>query len=109
MTITNQEAERMVRAGVEALRSGRASEARSLFEQLTGTGRANIQIWLLLATTCRALEDDAAEEAAIDSGLKLEPRALRAHIMKADCRRKAADDRGALNYYRSALMLAEGP
>jgi len=108
MSITNQEAERMVRAGAEALRSGRSPEARRLFEQLTATGRANIQIWLLLAAACRAQGDGPAEEAAIDAGLKLEPRSLRAHIMKADCRRRSSDDRGAISYYRSALMLAEG-
>jgi aspartyl/asparaginyl beta-hydroxylase (cupin superfamily) len=108
MSITNQEAEHMVRGGVEALRGGRPADARNLFERLTATGRANIQIWLLLASACRALGDDPAEEEAIDAGLKLEPRALRAHIMKADCRRKAGDERGAINYYRSALLLAEG-
>ena len=56
--LSNQEAERLVREGAEALRQGRPSEARELFRTVTDTGRANGQIWLLLATACRA-ENDA--------------------------------------------------
>jgi aspartyl/asparaginyl beta-hydroxylase (cupin superfamily) len=100
--------ERIAREGVEALRLGRAAEARSRFEQVTMSGRANIQIWLLLATACRAQGDAAAEEAALDRVLEIEPRTVRAHIMKADCRLKAGDDRSAQHYYRSALHSAEG-
>lgn len=100
--------ERIAREGVEALRLGRAAEARSRFEQVTESGRANLQIWLLLATACRAQGDAAAEEAALDRALEIEPRTVRAHIMKADCRLKAGDDRSAQHYYRSALHSAEG-
>lgn len=102
------DAERLAREGVEALRLGRAAEARSRFEQVAEAGRANIQIWLLLATACRALGDAAAEEAALDRALEIEPRATRAHIMKADCRLQAGDERSAQHYYRSALHSAEG-
>jgi len=100
--------ERIAREGVEALRLGRAAEARSRFEQVTQSGRANIQIWLLLATACRAQGDAAAEETALDRALEIEPRTTRAHIMKADCRLKAGDERSAQHYYRSALHSAEG-
>lgn len=108
MQLANQEAERLVREGVDALRQGRAAEARSRFERLTQTGRANVQIWLLLATACRGQGDVAAEEAALDQLLTLEPRLLRAHIMKGDCRAKAGDDRAALSFYESARLLADG-
>ena len=67
MQLSTQEAERLVKDGVDALRSGRAAEARSCFERVTQSGRANSQIWLLLATACRAAEDAAGEEAAIDA------------------------------------------
>ena len=108
MQISNKEAERLVREGADALRQGRPGEARTRFEKITGTGRANGQIWLLLATACRAQGDAAGEEAALDGLLALEPRAVRAHIMKADCRAKAASRQtkclaAAEEAYRAAL------
>jgi aspartyl/asparaginyl beta-hydroxylase (cupin superfamily) len=104
--LSDQEAERLVRDGADALRQGRPREARERFERLTREGVANAQIWLLLAAACRGEEDLAGEEAAVDRLLALEPRLLRGHLMKARCREKAADERGALNFYESALMLA---
>jgi hypothetical protein len=106
--LTDREAERLVRDGADALRQGRPREARERFERLTGEGRANAQIWLLLAAACRAEGDWAGEESAVDRLLALEPRLLRGHLMKARCREKAADDREALYFYESALALASG-
>ncbi len=108
MQLSNQEAERLVRQGVDALRQGRAAEARDLLQKVTQTGRANAQIWLLLATASRTAEDWAGQEAALDKLLALEPRLLRAHIMKGDCRARAGDDRGALGFYESARLIAGG-
>lgn len=104
--LSEQEAERLVRSGFQALQAGAVREARERFEQLTQTGRANAQIWLLLATACRAEGDAAGEEAALDQVLAIEPGAVRAHIMKADCRLKAGDEPGALRFYRSGLLRA---
>ena len=106
MHLSNQEAERLIREGVDALRQGRSREARSRFESVTSTGRANSQIWLLLAAACRADADVAAEEAALDQLLALEPRVVRGHVMKGDCRAKAGDERAAIGFYKSALMIA---
>jgi aspartyl/asparaginyl beta-hydroxylase (cupin superfamily) len=106
--LSNQEAERLVRSGAEALRQGRPSEARSLFQRVTDTGRANGQIWLLLATACREGGDAEAEEAALDRLLALEPRMIMGLIMKADCRFKAGDFRAALGFYETAQRLADG-
>ena len=108
MQLSSQEAERLVRDGVDALRNGRPADARTSFEKITHTGRANSQIWLLLAAACRGQRDLAGEEEALDSLLDLEPRIVRGHIMKADCRAKAGDDRVALNFYESALLIAAG-
>jgi aspartyl/asparaginyl beta-hydroxylase (cupin superfamily) len=108
MQLTNQEAERLVREGVEALRQGRSGEARGRFERVTQTGRANVQLLLLLATACRSEGDVAVDEAALDRLLAMGPRVLRAHIMKGDCRAKAGDERGSLNFYESAQLLAAG-
>ena len=108
MQLSNQEAERLIRDGVKHLRQGQAADARDRFESVTRTGRANAQGWLLLATACRMAGDGAGCEAAVDQLLALEPRAVRAHIMKADCRAAAGDDIGALTFYTSAVFAAKG-
>ncbi|THD36099.1 MAG: hypothetical protein E7773_09205 [Sphingomonas sp.] len=108
MQLSNEEAVALVRRGVEALQQGRAAEARRCFERVTQTGRANVQIWLLHATACRADGDAAAEEEAINQLLLIEPALIRAHIMKADCRSRAGDEQGALKFYESAIRVAEG-
>jgi aspartyl/asparaginyl beta-hydroxylase (cupin superfamily) len=108
MQLSNQEAERLAREGVEALRQGRSAEARIRFERVTQSGRASPQIWLLTAMAYRGEEDQAGEEAALDSLLAIEPRLPRALIMKADCRAGAGDDRAALSFYKGALLSADG-
>ena len=106
MQLSNQEAERLVREAVDALQQGRPDEARRRLETVTATGRANAQIWLLLATVCRAQRDTAAEESALDQVLEMEPRAIRALIMKADCRAAVADYRIAATLYKKAGNIA---
>ena len=108
MQLSNQEAERLVREAVDALQNGRPDEARSCLERVTATGRASAQIWLLLATVCRAQGDTDAEEAALDQVLEMEPRAVRALIMKADCRAAVADYRVAATLYKKARNIAAG-
>ena len=106
MEISNQEAEGLVREAVDAFQQGRPDEARRRLDTVTGTGRAGAQIWLLLASVCRAQRDIAAEEAALDKVLDMEPRAVRALIMKADCRRAAGDLRVAGALYKKARNIA---
>ncbi|WP_428628990.1 aspartyl/asparaginyl beta-hydroxylase domain-containing protein [Sphingopyxis sp.] len=106
MALTNHDAERLARSGVQALQGGRSAEARRNFEAITQSGRANAQIWLLLAVACRADTDALAEEAALDQLLALEPHAVRGLIMKGDCRAGADDERAALRLYEMALRIA---
>lgn len=106
MQLSPQDAERLAREGVDALRRGRASDARQRFAAIAESGRANAQIWLLLATACRSLDDRVAEEAALDRLLAIEPQAVRGLIMKGDCRGAAGDDRGTLHFYEIALRIA---
>jgi len=108
MQLSSQEAERLVREGVEALQQGRPAEARMRFERVTEAGKANAQIWLLAATACRVENDLAGEEAALDHLLAIAPRLPRGLVMKGDCRATAGDERAALNFYKSALRVAEG-
>lgn len=106
MQLSNQEAERIAKEGVDALQRGQPAIARARFETITQSGRANGQIWLLLAVACRNDNERGAEEAALDQLLALEPQAVRGHIMKADCRAIAGDERSALRSYEIALLIA---
>ncbi len=106
MQLTTIDAERIAREGVDALQRGQADVARARFEAITQSGRANAQIWLLLAVACRGAADRAAEEAALDQLLAIEPQAVRGHVMKGDCRAAADDDRAALRSYEIALLIA---
>jgi aspartyl/asparaginyl beta-hydroxylase (cupin superfamily) len=106
MQLSNEEAERLVREAVDSFQQGRPDEARRRLDTVVATGRANAQIWLLLATVCRAQRDSRAEEVALDQVLEMEPRAIRALIMKADCRAALADYRIAANLYKKAGKIA---
>lgn len=106
MQLSNQDAERLVREGVRELQAGRFRMARDRFQTIADTGRASSQIWLLIATACRGENDWAGEEFALDSLLRMEPRTVRARILKGDCRLEADDEGSALGLYMSALQIA---
>lgn len=91
---------------VAALNGGRVAEARQAAETLAARVPGNGSILLLLATCCRAEQDKAGEEAALDRLLAASPRAVRALIMKGDCRERDGDGEGAAQFYRAALMAA---
>jgi tetratricopeptide (TPR) repeat protein len=106
MQLSLSEAEQLARAGAAALQAGDAEEARRSFERLTGSGRANAQIWLLLAYACRQAGDPAAAEKAADEVLLKDNRNVRALLVKGDGRHAAGDDRAASSYYDTAAKLA---
>jgi len=76
--MSNSQVEALVRDAAAALQRGEAAAARTGLETVTATGRANAQVWMILAAALRQLGDRKAEEAALDEVLKLEPRAVRA-------------------------------
>ncbi|MDE2149698.1 MAG: aspartyl/asparaginyl beta-hydroxylase domain-containing protein [Gammaproteobacteria bacterium] len=100
------DARALARAGMEALRTGDARAARQLFEQIGRAGRADAGVWLGLALACRSLKDETAKLAAIDKALALEPRNLRALIMKADHLAEVGDHRAASTFYSTAVKAA---
>lgn len=108
MDLTNDQAIALVREGAEMLQRGLPADARIRLERVIATGRANTQIWMLQATACRMLEDSASEEAAIDAALALDPGLIRAQVIKGDCRTRAGDVQGALEFYQAAMVWAEG-
>lgn len=93
-------------SGVEALRRSDWTSARTTFDQLVDAGHADALVWLGLAAACRGLNDYAAGALAVDRVLALEPRNVRALIMKGDHVITAGDIPGALSFYRAAMKSA---
>ena len=96
MQFGNNQAERLTREGLEALRQGRASEARSRFEEAARAERENARIWLLLAIACRAQRMRRPRRRRSDRLLEIEPQSMRGLIMKGDCRARAGEERVAV-------------
>jgi aspartyl/asparaginyl beta-hydroxylase (cupin superfamily) len=92
--------------GVEALRTGDARKARESFERIVAAGQADASAYLGLAYACAGVKDHPAARAAIDRALALEPRNLRALIMKADYLDALGDARAASSFYRAAVGAA---
>jgi hypothetical protein len=106
MEMSGAQAEAAVRAGIDALRQGRAEDARRLFEQVAEADCPLPPPWFLLAQACRRSGDDPAAELALDRLLAAEPLNIGALILKGDCRGRAGDTRAAVAYYTTALNTA---
>jgi aspartyl/asparaginyl beta-hydroxylase (cupin superfamily) len=92
--------------GIEALRKGDARKARESFERIVAAGKADASVYLGLAYACAGLEDRPSALAAVDRALALEPRNLRALILKADHLAAAGEARAASSFYRAAVNTA---
>lgn len=101
------DAETLLRAAFAAFQAGDYEDARTRVRRLTATGRGNGQMWALEAEASKRLEDWPAAEAAADEVIKIEPRAIRAFILKGDCRERDGDPRGATRFYNQAILLFE--
>jgi aspartyl/asparaginyl beta-hydroxylase (cupin superfamily) len=108
MQLSNAEAERLVRDGVGALRQGNAAAAQQAFGRVAASGRANAQVWLLLAHAARQSGDNTAEDEALEALLKADPASIRGLIMKGDRLAGTGDARAATSFYRRAVGLAAG-
>ena len=93
-------------AGAAALQAGDAVTARQHFEQLVASGHADATVWVALAVACQALKDEAQMLVALDKALALEPRNLRALIMKGDHLAAKGNARAAVSFYEVVLALA---
>jgi aspartate beta-hydroxylase len=93
-------------AGAAALQAGDAGTARRHFEQLVACGAADASVWVALAVACQALRDEAQMIVALDKALALEPRNLRALIMKGDHFAANGKARAARSFYEVVLAVA---
>jgi aspartyl/asparaginyl beta-hydroxylase (cupin superfamily) len=96
-------------AGNEALRQGDLARARESFERILSAGPMDAGMWLGLARACLGLGDRAAAIRAVDKALALEPRNLRALILKGDHLEADGDERSAASFYVAAIKAAPPP
>lgn len=94
--------------GARAMREGRPADALQFLRRITDSGQASAAIWVGVAMAHRALGDLAAERAALQAALRLDPRDLRALLMTADHYSAAKDARAADSFYAAFIKLAEG-
>lgn len=98
----------LLEAAMSAFRSGDWLAARERFEQATATGRADAGAFALLATACHRLDDVSAAHTAANHALSMEPRQLRALLVKADILAATGDLRDANVLYGAAEAAAQG-
>src|SRR4029079_12290283 len=99
----------IARIGFDALRNGDAQRAREAFERIISAGQADAGVHAALGYACVRLDDKSAALAAADNALALDPRNLRALIIKADHFAERGDGRAAASFYRFALNVAPPP
>ena len=109
MSSPSIDARALAQSGADALRRGDARTARETFERIVAAGAADVSVCLGLTYACQRLNDKAAAMAAVDRALALEPRNLRALILKADQLAALGDERAASSFYQFAIRIAPPP
>lgn len=88
-----------------AMRAGNPAGAIPALRQLTATGRASVDVWLLMAQAWRQLGREEEEEQALERVLMAEPQNLRALLMRGDALGRRGDDRAAASFWSLAIRL----
>ncbi|MFS0736365.1 aspartyl/asparaginyl beta-hydroxylase domain-containing protein [Sphingomonas sp. 1P06PA] len=106
MTVTADDAQRLIHEGVAAMQRRDPRAARDAFAAACDCPAIAPPL-LPLAQACHALGDRAGEETALDRLLAIEPRNLRALLMKGEARIAAGDDRAATSFLNVAIKSAD--
>jgi aspartate beta-hydroxylase len=106
VSVTGINIQQMTQVSYSALQAGDCNKAKSGFEQIIATGKADTAHWLGLAYACSRLGDNAKALTAVDKSLELESRNLRAVLLKAELLTQKGQSRPALKHYQYAMKLA---
>jgi aspartyl/asparaginyl beta-hydroxylase (cupin superfamily) len=106
LNLTDSNIRQLAQMAFSALQAGDAKQAVSGFEKIVSTGEADTMHWMGLAVARSRLGDNANAMSALDKSLELEPRNLRAVLLKADLLAMQNQSRAAFQHYRYALQLA---
>lgn len=80
-----------------------ALDSRQRLERMIAAGQADTSVYLALASACSALADHRAAIAAVDHVLSLQPKHVRALIIKGDQLAALSEARAASSFYRAAV------
>lgn len=92
--------------GAHALRSGDAAAARDFHAAAAAADPAATQLWINLAAACRALGDDAGEQAALERALETDQRAFMALLRLAELHERRGEHAQATPRWNAVLTLA---
>ena len=92
--------------GQRAFRQGEMPAARAAFERIVDADGTIPQQWIHLAIACRNLNDDRAEEHAIQNALRINPRELVALILRANLLQRAGKTHEASLAYGAVAAVA---
>ena len=90
-------------AGGHMQRTGNSAKARELYQRAIAIDAKSKVLWLNLATACRSLGDTAAEGAALERALALEPRYVAALLLKAELLERLGNPKAAALTFEAAL------
>lgn len=93
-------------SAVSAFTAGDWTTARARFQDLVAAGQADAEALAMLAVACFRLDDAAAAHAAAENAVMLQPKTLRAVLVKAELLTVEGDLRGANFYNGLALDIA---
>ncbi len=106
VVIAQERAEALKAAADAAMRAGDPARARGLFEQASAADPTRLEVWIGLASACRAGRDGKAAIEALDRALALEPRCFPALLMKASMIEAGGRQKAAAKLYQNALAVA---
>ena len=98
--------QQLTQLAYSALQAGDSKKAKSVFEQIVDSGKADASHWLGLAYACSRSGDNATTLTAVDKALELQPNNLRAVILKADYLAHLGKSGQSRKFYKYALKLA---
>jgi aspartate beta-hydroxylase len=91
---------------INALRAGNVAAGRHLLERAVARNPSSAALWLNLASACRDASDAAAERAALERCLELEPRNFIAHLAIGGLLERSGQEFEAAGAYQAALACA---
>lgn len=103
----NFDAAALWRSGAQALRAGDAVGALAAFQRIVQAGGADATVWLGVALASGRVGDPGGQLAALDRVLAIEPRNMRALMMKGDHYVAAGDLLASTAFYRAVVSLGE--
>jgi aspartyl/asparaginyl beta-hydroxylase (cupin superfamily) len=96
----------LLRQGLDLLHQGEHLAARQAFEAALAQAPQDATTQMALAYACAGQRDLAAAGSAVDRVLALDPRSLRALLLKGELVLTGGDERAAAAFFQAALQVA---